>query len=186
MIHDEIIQNLKLHHTKASYLAKNVIGRAYQKDTINLFHLHQCDAFVIGFDETELIKTSQLEILFKLSHEDHGIQLRHYRTIDLESGDAETILDSIIDAFKEDSIDYENKPLGAMQDVCNVMEGRYNGVKKRFRYVVPQFQDSCNSHHIGNAFEYAVKKFNDDSHEALVNTFFDIGGAKRTKTEKRI
>ena len=126
---------MKLHHTKASYLAQNAIGRAYQKETINL--LQQFHDFVIGFDKTELNKTSQLEILFKLSHKDQGIQLRHCRTIDLESGDVETSLDTIIDAFRDDFIDCQHKLLGAMNDGCNVTEGKYNKAKRRFRIVIP-------------------------------------------------
>ena len=70
--------------------------------------------------------------------------------------------------------------LGGMSDGCNTMEGRHSGVTKRLADIIPQFADtgSCNSHHIGNAFEYGVKRFDNVSQEALVNIFFDLGGAK--------
>ena len=67
------------------------------------------------------------------------------------------------------------------------MEGRHNGAKKRLADVIPQFADmgSCNSHHIGNAFEYGVKNFDNDSQEALVNIYFDFGWGERKGTETK-
>ena len=116
-----------------------------------------------------------MEVLVKIAHIKHGIQLHHYGTLD-----APTIVETILDVLKEDLIDYPKKMLGGMSDGCNTMEGRHNGVKKRLADVIPQFADmgSCNSHHIGTAFEYGVKNFDNDSQEALVNIYFDFGGAK--------
>ena len=177
-VNDDIIQNLKLHHSKGAYLVKNAVSKSYQDETVKL--LEGCDAFVVGFDETEINKTSEMEVLVKIAHKDHNIQLRHYQTIALESGHAETIVNSLLGAFKNDGIDIENKLIGSMSDGCNVMEGRLNGVKTKLSKLIPQFQDfgSCNSHHIGNSLKYAVQNFDNDCHEALVNLFFDLGGAK--------
>ena len=47
-------------------------------------------------------KTSEREILAKLSHHISGIELRHYRTIELEAGNAETIVDTLLTSFDED------------------------------------------------------------------------------------
>ena len=175
---DEIVQDMKVHHTKAAYITKYAISETYQRETVRL--LRGCDAFTLGFDETEINKTSELELLAKISHPKVGIQLRHYKTLDLENGTAETITKTILDALEGDLIDYRKTMIGAMNDGCNTMEGHISGVKKRLSNVIPQFGDmgSCNSHHLGNAFEYGVMRFDNDSKEALVNIFFDLGGAK--------
>ena len=67
--------------------------------------LRECDCFVIGFDETEVNKISEMEVLVKIAHIKHGIQLHHYRTLDLENGTAPTIAETILDALKEDLIE---------------------------------------------------------------------------------
>ena len=102
-INDDIVQNLKLHHSKGVYLVKNAVGKSYHDETVQL--LKECDAFVVGFDETEINKTSELEVLVKIAHQSHGIQLLHFQTIALESGHAETIINSLLDAFRDDGID---------------------------------------------------------------------------------
>ena len=79
-----VVQRMKLHKDKGAYLVRFGVGKTYKEETVEL--LRTCDAFSIGFDETEINKTSQLEILVKLAHKDHGIVLRHYRTMDLEAG----------------------------------------------------------------------------------------------------
>ena len=160
-----------MHHSKGVYLVKNAVGKSYHDETMKL--LKECDAFVVGFDETEINITRELEVLVKIAHQAHGIQLRHFQTIALESGHAEIIINSLLDAFRDDGIGVENKLIGGMSDGCNVMEGRLNGVKKRFLELIPQFQDlgSRNSHHFGNALKYAVQNFDNDCHEAWL-TFF--------------
>ena len=91
----------------------------------------ECDAFSTGFDESEVNKTSEHEILVKLSHPVSGIKLRHYRTIDLYSGTAETIVDTILSSFDEDGINYRMKLVAPMTDGCATMQGKRSGVKKR-------------------------------------------------------
>ena len=76
-------------------------------------------------------KTTELEILVKLSVS--GIELRHYRTIDLFSGTAETIVDTILSSFDEDGIDYRRKLIAPMTDGCATMQGKRTGVKKRLK-----------------------------------------------------
>ena len=60
---DELVQDLKVHHMKAAYLTKHAISESYQRETVRL--LHGCDAFTLGFDETEINKISELELLVK-------------------------------------------------------------------------------------------------------------------------
>ena len=76
------VQRMKLGRTKGHYYAAHGIGKTYQDETVRL--LKECDAFSTGFDESEVNKTSEHEILVKLSHPVSGIELRHYRMIDLE------------------------------------------------------------------------------------------------------
>ena len=176
-LNDDIVDKMKLHHTKATYLIKNVISPAYQEQTLML--LCDCYAFVIAFDECEVNKRSELEVMVKLNHKEHGLQLRHYQSIELENGLAKTIVEAILDSLTEDAVDYRSKLIGASTDGCNTMEGRLKGVKKLLADAVPGFKEvgSCNDHHIGNAFEYGVKP--------LVNIFFDLGGAKGKGLKKK-
>ena len=76
---DELVQDLKVHHTKAAYLTKHAISESYQRETVRL--LHGCDAFTLGFDETEINKISELELLVKIAHPKVGIQLHHYKKV---------------------------------------------------------------------------------------------------------
>ena len=184
-LNDDIVDKMKLHHTKATYLIKNAISPAYQEQTLML--LRDCDAFVIAFDECEVNKRSELEVMVKLSHKEHGLQLRHYQSIELENGLVKTIVEANLDSLTEDAVDYRSKLIGASTDGCNTMEGRLKGVKKLLADAVPGFKDvgSCNDHHIDNAFEYGVKQFDNDCHKALVNIFFDLGGAKGKGLKKK-
>ena len=66
-----------------------------------------------------------------------------------------------------------------MTDGCATMQGKRSGVKKRLAEKVPQMKDlgSCGGHHISKAMMHATEAFDKDAKEALVNIFFDIGGA---------
>ena len=101
----EMVGKMHLHHSKASYLVKNAISPVYQSQTVEM--LHECDAFVIAFDENEVNKRSEMEVMVKLSHNEYGLQLRHYQSIELENGIAPTIVEAIIDALQDDGIDYD-------------------------------------------------------------------------------
>ena len=76
-----------------------------------------CDAFVIAFDESEVNKRSEMEVMVKLSHNEYGLQLRHYQSIELENGKAPTIVEAIIEALQDDGIDYDKKLITAISDV---------------------------------------------------------------------
>ena len=185
VVDSEVVKKMRLHHSKATYLLKNAVGPVYLEQTVKM--LQQCDAFVIAFDESEINKRSELELMVKLSHEVYGIQLRHYRTLDLEDGEAQTTVDAILDSFQDDGIDYEKRLISSMSDGCMTNEGHKGGVKKLLSEKVPQLKDvgSCNDHHVGNAFKYAVFAFDEDCHEALVDIYQDIGGAKGKGLKKK-
>ena len=128
-----------------------------------------------------------MEILVKLSHPTSGIELRHYRTLDLYSGTAENIVNSLLGTFDEDGIDYKNKLIAPMTDGCPTMQGKLSGVKKRSGEKIPQLKDlgSCGAHHISNAIQHATGTFNKDVKEAMINIFFDVGGGKGKGLKKK-
>ena len=53
--------------------------------------------------------------------------------------------------------------------------------------LVPQLKDigSCNDHHIGNAAQKGVEALDEDVREAIVNIYFDLGGAKGKGLKKK-
>ena len=173
-----VVQRMRLGRSKGNYYAAHGIGKTYQEETINL--LRECDSFCAGFDETEINKTSEMEILVKLSHPVSGIELRHYRTLDLYAGTAENIVNALLGTFDDDGIDYKNKLIAPMTDGCNTMQGKLSGVKKRLGEKIPQMKDlgSCGAHHISNAIQHATETFDKDMKQAMINIFYDLGGAK--------
>ena len=181
-----VIERMKLGRSKGNYYAAHGIGKTYEAETIKL--LKECDGFCAGFDETEINKTNEMEILVKLSHPVTGIELRHYRTLDLYDGSgAENIVDSLLGTFDNDGIDYKTKFIAPMTDGCNTMQGKLSGVKKRLTEKVPQLKDlgSCGSHHISNAMQHATDTFDKDVKEALINIYYDLGGAKGKGLKKK-
>lgn len=110
---DDLIQKMKLHCTKVTYLATNAIGNS-EEEAIDLFK--QCPAFAIGFDESEVNKTSELEILVKIAT----------RVNNLECSNANAIINTIIETFEDDGISYESKCTGTISDGCNVNKGDHN------------------------------------------------------------
>ena len=110
---DDLIQKMKLHCTKMTYLATNAIGNS-EEEAIDLFK--QCPAFAIGFDESEVNKTSELEILVKIAT----------RVNNLECSNANAIINTIIETFEDDGISYESKCTGTISDGCNVNKGDHN------------------------------------------------------------
>ena len=180
-----VIENMRLFRSKAEYVVKNGISKTYTDETIRL--LKSCDGFSIGFDESEVNKTSELEILVQLSKSGNGVQLRHYRTIDLESGKAEVIVRTLLQQFDEDGVDYRSKMITSMTDGCNTMEGRLGGVKVKLQNEIKQFIDfgSCNDHHISNAMKHAVKAFDSDVEHVVVKNYQPLGGAKGKGLKKK-
>ena len=181
----EIVQKIELGRSKASYIAKHGIAKTYLQETIS--KLQDCDGFSIGFDESEVNKEHECEVMVMLSMKETGIELRHYRTIALESTDAQTIVDTLREQMDDDLVPWRTKLLAPMTDGCNTMAGRLSGVKKRLADLVPDLKDlgSCNDHHIGNAAKKGVEDFDEDVKEVLVNVYFDLGGAKGKGLKKK-
>ena len=117
---------------------------------------------------------------------------RHFKTIDLESGDAATITETVIDAFEEEKIDVKAKLIDVGMDGCNTMIGGKTGAITRMMEEIPELSStgSCNSHNIANAMKHATNKFNSDIQQALVDVYQDIGGARgkgfKNKKEYRV
>ena len=174
----KIVQRTKLSRSKAIYISRDGIGKTYLEETIS--KLRECDGFSIGFDESEMNKNHEFEVMVNLSMNDSGIELRHYRSLSLEGTDAETIVDTLTEQLDEDNVPWRQKLIAPMTDGCRTMAGHKSGVKKRLEKLVPQLKDlgSCNDHHIGNAATHGVETLDEDVKEALVNIYFDIGGAK--------
>ena len=181
----KIINKVELGRTKASYLAKNGIAKTHLDETIK--KIKDSDGFSVGFDESEINKHHECEVMVMLSSKDNGIELRHYRTISLDGTDAKTIVDTLLDQMDEDKIPWRKKLIAPMTDGCNTMAGCISGVKKRLQVLVPELKDlgSCNDHHIGNAAQRGLEALDEDIKETLVNIYFDIGGAKGKGLKKK-
>ena len=76
---DDLTQKMNLHSTKAAYLATNRMWKSHEEETVDL--LEQCTAFAIGFNKSEVNKTSEFEILVKIATTDNKVMLRHYNTM---------------------------------------------------------------------------------------------------------
>lgn len=173
----KIVEGLTLGARKARYVTIYGLGEYFEKETIS--ELRNCDAFSISIDESEVNKKSELEIMVRMSDKD-GIKNKHYKSIDLEAGDATTIKESVIETFIEDRIDYQSKLLDVGADGCNTMQGVRSGVVTKFKEEVKEFYatGSCNSHNCGNALKHGVAKFDPDMTQALVNIYILLGGHK--------
>ena len=149
--------------------------------------LKTCDEFGVAFDESEVNKKSEMEMIVNISHPKSGLECRHYKAIDLESGDAETITQTMLDEFTEDGIDYKQKLITADANGCSTMQGNKNGVIKRLKEQVPQLENlgSSNTHNISNAMMHWVTECKPDMKEALVDLYQDIGGAKGKGLKKQ-
>jgi hypothetical protein len=125
-------------------------------------------------------KTSQLEVEVTVSTIEDGLENLHYRTMDLEAGDATTITNTILDSFTEDRVDYKSKMTDADADGCATMQGCKSGVITQLKEQIPQLQSlgSSNTHNISNAMMHAVTASEPDVKSALVDLYQDIGGAK--------
>ena len=93
---------------------------------------------MIGFDESEVNKTSEFEILVKIATRDNKITLQHYKTIDLECRNANTVVNTVIETFQDDDINYERKCIGAISDGCNANKGVHNRWKKKQQQKTPR------------------------------------------------
>ena len=174
----DIVQKLSLSREKGRYVALHGIAPVFEAETVQ--KLKECDAFVVGFDETCIKKKEDMEILVKIANPGEGIELRHYKTVELEAGGAESIKDTLLDTFQADGIDYKKKMIGTMTDWCSVMSGSLSGVNKRLEDEVPELfvSGGCPAHHVGNTIKAMVKAFDPDMKDALVNLSECIGGEK--------
>ena len=181
----EIIKKASLGREKARYLTVHGVGEAFGEETVQ--KLKNCDAFSVQIDESEVNKVSQLEIVAKIATRGEGIETRHFKRVDLEAGDAETITDTLIDAFEEDGIDYKAKLIDVGMDGCLTMQGCNSGVITRLVEKVPQLVStgSCNSHNCSNAMQHSTQAFDPDMKSALVDLHQDIGGAKGRGLKKK-
>lgn len=51
------------------------IARTYHQETVQL--IRESEAFSLGFDESEMNKREEMEIVVKMAHREHGIITRH-------------------------------------------------------------------------------------------------------------
>ena len=170
----KLISGMKLSKTKAVYLSKQGIAKTFLNETIST--LLSCDGFCIGFDESEMNKNHECEVMVMLSLADTGIELRHYRTLSLDGTDAKTITRSLLDQMDEDHVPWRQKLISPMTDGCNTMSGCNSGVKKRLEGL--KDLGASNDHHLGNDAQKGCEAFDGDIKEALVHIYFDLGGAK--------
>ena len=105
----EIIKQVALGREKARYLTIYGLGDTFEEETVR--KMKSCDAFSVHIDESEVNKVSQLEVVAKIASKEDVIEIMHYKCLDLEKGDAETITETLLEAFNEDEIDYRSKPL---------------------------------------------------------------------------
>ena len=186
----DIVAKMKLNKTKVSYVAQYGISKTYFEETVHKLQI--CDGFSIGFDESEMNKVHELEILVVIANKETGIELRHYRTVALDGTDAETIADTITDQLEEDKIDWKSKLVSVMTDGCPTMQGNKTGVKKRIMDKAPQVLDfgSCNGHHLGNAARHGcnsikVTEHYENLYEVFIDVVCDIGGAPGKGLKKK-
>jgi hypothetical protein len=126
----EIVQKMKLGREKARYLTDHGISEVYEEETIR--KMRNSDAISVALDESEVNKKSELEVMVNISTAESGIERRHYKTIDLDAGDAATITHTLLDALTEDEVDYKAKVVDAGMDGCNTMQGHRTGERVQY------------------------------------------------------
>lgn len=181
----EIVKKIKLGRTKANYYTEHGLAAMYEEKTVQ--KLKNCDAFGVAFDESEVNKKSEMEVIVNIADPNSGLESRHYKVIDLEAGDAETITNALLDEFTEDGVDFKQKMITADVDGCNTMQGHKTGVMTRLKEQIPQLESlgSSNAHNISNAMMHGVTECEPDMKEALVDLYQDIGGAKGKGLKKQ-
>ena len=173
----KIVKGMALGREKVRYLIQYGLGEHYEEETIE--KLRACDAFGVAMDESEVNKKSELEILVNIASPS-GVESRHYKTLDLEAGDATTICSTLTEQFIEDNIDFKEKMVSLDLDGCSTMQGCKTGVITQMEAEVPQLSSlgSSNAHNICNAMSHGVSASAPDIKEALVDLYMDLGGAK--------
>ena len=180
----EIIKHVSLSETKGSYTIL-AIAKTYHQETVQL--MKESDALSIGFDESEMNKREEMEIVVKMSHPKHGIVTRHFKTVELDHGDAEYIKDTLLRQFSQEGISLEDLLISLMTDGTNVMIGHKSGVIKRVRDECRgvHLVGSCLDHHLNNSLKAAVTDFDPDMEKAMVNLYEDIAGSKGRSQKSR-
>ena len=181
----EIVKGIKLGSTKAAYLTTYGLKEYHDEETVQ--KMKASDAFSIQIDESEVKKMSQLNIVVDISTKESGLEKRHFKTIDLEAGDAATIVETVIEAFEEEKIDVKAEMIDVGMDGCNTMIGGKTGVITHMIEEIPELRSTgaCKSHHIANAMKHASNKFNPDIQQALVDVYQDIEGARGKGLKKK-
>ena len=179
-----IIKALELGSTKAAYVIKHGIAPAIHEEVKDAL---KENVFSLGFDESEINHVSELEIGVQYPT-DLGIEFRHFKTIDLENGKAEIIVETVKGAFEDEEIDLESNAIGGMSDGCATMEGKVSGVKMRLQKEIRGFQDlgSCSDHHLNNTEKHAVETFNPEIKPLFNNLYMEVGGGKSLKNKKSL
>ena len=187
----KIVEKVSLGVSKGRYVAKFGIAKTYFEETVE--KLKTCDGFSVGFDESEINKLTELIILVVLADKNGGIELRHYRTVELAAKDAETITNTIVEQFEADQIPWKEKLVAPMTDGCNVMQGRSGGVKKLLSDRAPQVVDlgSCNDHHLGNAARYGCEEIKasedyDNLPAMFIDLYYDLGAAPGKGNKRKL
>ena len=181
----EVLQAVKLSETKARYVAKHGLALSYHDETVRL--INESDAISVGWDESEIMKRSQGEIVVKMAHPEKGILTRHLVTKELDRADAEYLSGVLLDTFMEEGISLDDLLISMETDGCNTMAGHKNGVQKRISEQVHQVQPlkTCTDHHLCNSEKHATTAFDNDMEQALVNLYEDIAGAKGRSQKSR-
>ena len=180
----EIIKHVSLSETKGSYTIL-AIAKTYLQETIQL--IKESDAVSVGFDESEMNKREEMEIVVKMSHPKHGILTRHFKTVELDHADAEYLKDTLLGQFTQEGINLEQLLISLMTDGTNVMIGNLSGVIKRVmdEYRGVHLMGSCLDHHLNNSLKAAVTEFDPDLEKAMVHLYEDIAGAKGRSQKSR-
>ena len=134
--------------------------------------LRNCICFDVSIDESEVNKHNELEVIVNVASHNEGVELLHYTTLDLASSDANTIVETLIEKFEADCIDFRSKLIQVATDGCNTMTGVKKGVVTQFQQLVRE----C--YHTGSCNGHSVEAFCPDIKNMLVDIYEDLGGAK--------
>ena len=100
-----------------------------------------------------MMKREEMEIVVKMSHPEHGLMTRHFKTVELEHADAEYLCNTLLDQFTVQGINLSELLISVMTDGTNVMIGHKSGVIKRIMdiYNGVHLVGSCTDHHLNNS-----------------------------------
>ena len=174
----EVLQAVKLSETKARYVAKHGLALSYHEETVRL--INESDAISVGWDESEIMKRSQGEIVVKMAHPEKGLLTRHLVTKELEKADAEYLSGVFLETFMEESISLDDLLISMETDGCNTMAGHKTGVQKKISEEIHQVKPlkTCTDHHLCNSEKHATTALDSDLEQVMVNLYEDVAGLK--------